>query len=129
VEDKVKLVTVRVNRKRWLRAKKQKEEIFSSYLYRPCDGKMCCLGFACRAVGMSVKDIHGQLRPGNVGDQLRATSLRGLVNPKTTDNDSRVAQRMMDLNDALPKGMTPTARERKLRELGKKAGIRFVFFN
>jgi len=48
-----------ISRKRWLRG----EGAGQSYLLRPDDKKMCCLGFYLRSCGVSAKEISGKGSP------------------------------------------------------------------
>lgn len=53
-----------ISRKEWLRGGPSRE----SCLYRPEDGKMCCLGFLGRAHGLSNEDMEHRLYPSSVED-------------------------------------------------------------
>jgi hypothetical protein len=51
-----------ISRKEWLRGGPS----MKSFLYRPDDGKMCCLGFLGRACGLTVKEMEYSSYPSNV---------------------------------------------------------------
>lgn len=52
-------ITVTVERRRWLRG----EGSTPSRLLRSTDGKMCCLGFACLALGKTEDEIRDRKSP------------------------------------------------------------------
>ena len=53
------LIPLVIDRRRWLRG----EGSVVSALYRSSDRKMCCLGFACLASGLLVRDIRDHRMP------------------------------------------------------------------
>lgn len=53
------MINVQVDRRRWLRGD------YESFLLRPSDNKMCCLGFVCLELGASEDEIRGVAEPGN----------------------------------------------------------------
>jgi len=48
-----------IDRKSWLRG----ERVIVSRLFRPSDGKMCCLGFYLEACGMSKETLSDKVAP------------------------------------------------------------------
>ncbi len=95
------------------------------------DSSMCCLGFACRAAGMSAKAItgFGMLdMPLNTG--YKGGIKKGLEKLVQRDGDSYydstlIAKRLAKEND----NTKPMRSEKKIIALGKKAGIAFSFIN
>lgn len=57
-KKKQKLIPLTINRKRWARGGKNGE---AALLNR--ESNMCCLGFACRAIGFSKNDIKDEFSP------------------------------------------------------------------
>lgn len=120
---------VRVSRKRWGRGEKGGGQLLDSH------GKMCCLGFACRQVGLKVADIKKAGLP--LGAYNRIVALDHLV-PETFLNspllhinsegmrtNSGLSMAAAIINDSL--ALTDKVRERKLRTLFKKHGHKIVF--
>lgn len=121
--EETKLLTrLVITRSRWLRG----EGPSKSCLRRGEDGKMCCLGFYCVALGKSDLQITGMSEPDHVGvhgwlDQahnewaLALSLVRG-----------RVVDILMDGNDRID--TTETEREASLTTLFRKYGhIELVF--
>ncbi len=95
-------VKVIVDRSKWLRG----EGTVNSMLLRPSDGKMCCLGFVCLALGRTEEDIrelkspadrHGSDfdRAGHGTVLLAAASYNG-----TTAEMPDAVGRAMEVNDS-----------------------------
>lgn len=112
--------TVVVKRSEWLRG----EGMSGSRLYRPSDGKRCCIGFACRQLlAMSDEDIsdrHALWRPEAIDGWMAAHSVasaEGWVGDWLED--------AYDLNDL--RGISDADRERALIALGHEHGIDFQF--
>lgn len=118
------LLQVTVEREKWYRGK----GAHGSYLVIPeiegstDAGKMCCLGFAGKAAGLTVEEMVGITTPGRIKDGV-PTSLHALV--EYGGDDSRFALRLMDLND--DHEMDDSARQAAITEVGVEAGIAFTF--
>jgi hypothetical protein len=69
----------------------------SSYLHRPTDGKMCCMGVMCRAYGLSTTDITGRATLYDVRIVL-PTEVREW-HYRLNDMGDRVIQLFYTLND------------------------------
>lgn len=104
-----KTVDVVVDRKTWLRG----EGSYSSFLLRPNDGKMCCLGFACKALGLRDHEIELVGEPCELDwdHPLRRADVKSLV----------VANDDTDITD--------DTREARLIEDGQRIGLNFSFIN
>lgn len=111
------LLKVVVDRRTWGRGDPSNSALLSS-----TTGKMCCLGFACLAAGLTKEQIKDRRVPSHIRDLLPA-ALNKLVSAGGLD--STVANLMMYEND---RG-NPECREAKLIELGCEAGIEFEFIN
>ncbi len=133
-----KLKTVRINRKKWARGN---SETNNKLLLRSADvrqmgedlikanrslreGNMCCLGFACLALGASKSAIAGKAMPDEV---YRKRILEGLVeHPSCPMSSTDFAQAAAEIND--DRTITNQQRERKLTKLSRQHGFNFVFF-
>lgn len=105
------MLKVTVNKKRWLRGDNE-----NSMLLRKKDNKMCCIGFLARELGCKREKIMGigQLAEVDHDTASKFTSEYDsyLIDAYETNDDP-------NLND--------TDRIKKLREIGKNMGVRFVF--
>lgn len=110
------MTKVIIDRKRWLHAET------NSQLLRKSDGKMCCLGFACLALGFSEEDIAGHSTPLHTKKVIPGLSIKNINNEYI---DTRTTSYLMWTNDYT--GMSDTEREARIIELGKKAGLEFEF--
>ena len=113
------MLKVEVNRKRWGRG------TGDGSLLR--DGKMCCLGFVCRKVGLSAEEIKHTGEPIDVvvGEKV-PKAMRGLYNKKL-DGRSKVCRALVRYND--DSVLSDKQREKKIISYGRKAGIEFTFVN
>ena len=59
--------SLKISKRRWLRGGGQEG---SALLETRENGKMCCLGFACRAMGIGRKDILGVCMPGDLDHHI-----------------------------------------------------------
>lgn len=136
-----KVLQVTVDRSKWLQGEGEED----SYLYRPDDGKMCCLGFVGLAAGLSEEIMADVSTPsGLITDQCITIpeSMSGLVDMSKEEEyqnfNSKICGNLMTANDEyleydydkaeqvvdpdfLPK------KEATLIELGKQIGIEFSF--
>ena len=120
----MKLTKVVVKRSKWLRGNPVRSVLLNE------SGRMCCLGFAGLKAGLSKADIWGLGAPSEVSAEaagiLQHSTMRGLCRADFNFSvNTRTCNALMKTNDK-PNVPLPT-RESKLRELGKKVGIRFTF--
>lgn len=108
------MLNVTVRRSQWLRGSND------SKLYRSSDRRMCCLGFACKAAGLSTGDILNKRTPNDIQHHLPKT-LEKLADGENTN----VCLYLMDINDE--RDVSAAKRESQLKKLGKTAGLRFKF--
>lgn len=83
---------LRINRKTWYRG-----FVSDSYLRRIKDQKMCCLGFYCRSIGYTVRDILGLSTPQDLFSELSYDKLKGLVN--ADGGNAYITQNLIEIND------------------------------
>ena len=93
-------------------------------------GKMCCLGFCAKSAGINPKIMRGASMPsdGRLGDagvdmfmeKFPALLYRDEYYPTNTN----IAHNLAEINDGMING---PKKEAKIKELGKEAGIQFVF--
>lgn len=124
------MLTVRVSRRRWLRGTKENVGKFSSFLLQhKGDGKkMCCLGFAARAGKIPAADIRGVATPRAVHtDKGWPKPLWGLLSSRgyRLPDNSRTCLLLMTTNDT--HRLAPREKEARIRNLGRKIGLRFIF--
>lgn len=128
------LKTVRISRKRWFYGDRRRAGYTASKLLIPdtvstdAKGKMCCLGFAALACGVPRRVIRGQGAPSSVvqiteGKPYRNRLSRFLKDGEDDCNDT--VYEMMEINDALT--LTRAEKEKALKPLARKIGLRFVF--
>ena len=109
---------VEIDRQKWLRGEGAK----ASYLLRPSDGKMCCIGFACLAAGCTPEQISNQQIVQSTLTNLYDTPLDFRTNTGDVSLES-----LYVVNDDLD--LEPSEREERLKRLGLKRGIEFTFVN
>lgn len=110
-----------VSRKTWLRG----EGSSNSYLLRPSDGKMCCLGFLALSCGLTPAEIegHSDLFVLERANKLPASLVIPADNPDDEPLNSDVCWDIMAVNDATER----KNREERLAELFAQAGIQVTF--
>lgn len=113
-------LTVTVRRKRWLRGGRT-----VSALLDVDSNKMCCLGFAARAIGVPRKLITDVLTPAGVNDFLKG--LNCVVGSGQIMGNTKTANALMEKNDDGTIGND--VREKKIASLGKRIGLKFKFVN
>ena len=131
---KNKKVTVRISRAKWSRghdgnslrlAYSKVKETGNKSAKR---GNMCCLGFACLALGANKKEITDHGLPSCV-EKLLPGLTEKYVNPYASVpaeiTDTKFSQDAADINDS--QKYTDREREKKLRKLAYKAGFKFMF--
>lgn len=115
--DAKPLVTVVVDRSRWYRGQSSKD----SRLLRE-DGQMCCLGFACLALGASRDDIFNRSRPAQLTGSVARLFVSGHGGIWTDATDAADAMRTND-----DKFLDEPERERRIIGMGRRLGLAFVF--
>lgn len=119
--SKTKPLTVVVKRKRWYRGR-----ACGSKLLRSSDNTMCCLGFACRQIGVPRSLILNVGSPGMIG--LLTVSKRFRIPGLTTKADkvnTPTCRALMRRNDNVDIG--DEQRESEITRLGKSIGLKFKF--
>lgn len=122
------MVKVVVDRAHWLRGEED------SVLLRPEEDKMCCLGFACLALGLERCDIDSLSSPVRVVEQH--PRLKGKLRVFLRDaqggwNDedvlnNRTTENLMRVNDDDTTD-DDVYREERLKVLGLQIGLEFEF--
>src|SRR2546425_7116102 len=120
-----------IDRKKWGRGD---GEGYGSLL-DPNTHKMCCLGFACRAVGAKPKELRNLSYPSDLYETWNEETynyersfpkeFKGLSGKKL--NDSQICRLLALANDNGK--ITDAVREKRIKTLGKKARINFTFVN
>ena len=119
-----------IDRERWLRG----EGSTNSKLLRLSDGKMCCLGFYCIALGLSQEQIREVNSPIGVADKLLAKGI-WMVAPVSSEELSGGVRRdvdigagnLMEINDSVIE--MPDKREKLIAEEFVKHGVNVEFVN
>lgn len=136
--------TLTISLKKWLRAgakggvatdaqRDKCEELpeglaAESSLLSKANGRMCCLGFACKAAGV---DAKGLLEVGMPDDLKHASRKKvyqafpWLFDSVSTDLNSDTASKLASVNDA--DDLTNTQRKRKVIALFKANGVKVKF--
>ena len=123
MSERLKVV---VERSKWLRG----EGWEKSKLLRSTDGKMCCLGFACLAMGATEEQINNMNSPTMVCNMGGGLELPMLTMVDTDHLGRRlihkdpVSEAMM-INDE--RILSESAREARLTQLLAKVGIDLEF--
>jgi hypothetical protein len=108
---KKKLIEVVVDRRKWYRGRRGD---YSRLRLR--DGRMCCLGFACRAVGLKAKDITDVGIPKHLSIELQPSWATDVA-----------IGHMVDTND--DDNLSERQREAALKRSGRQVGLRLTFVN
>lgn len=87
-------------------------------------GKMCCLGFACLALGATPDQIRDKPMPRDVSDEVELPGLRKLCN--AVWECSVFARNAAVRNDS---PLLDDQRELQLKQLASEAGFEFEFVN
>lgn len=111
-----------------------------SALLIPGTGKMCCLGFACIAAGLTPDQIRGKGYPYNIEQmttrarpsedpKILPPSLQPLVayEPDGYVMNSDTGSRLAKTND--DESITDVQREERIIALGAGVGLKFTFVN
>ncbi len=125
-----KLIPLTIDRRTWLRG----EGPDLSYLLRPADRKMCCLGAAALAAGATTEDILGTRNPPQVGNSKGRFPVPALCVPIANCYDldgnelaSTFVLQAMELNDHL--NLPDAEREAALIPVLAKLGFAAEFVN
>lgn len=120
---------LRINRAKWLHG----EGDYVSYLLRPADGKMCCLGFYGQALGVPTETLAYKKSP--VGSEIFCKKAPWLGD---TENFSEVCGDLMEVNDSCPDNQDKTRpvnivlsepeREARLTKLFAEHGVEVEFY-
>lgn len=90
-------------------------------------GKMCCLGFCAKSAGVKPESMRGTSMPNNLGyERARVAEKFPMlleVDYNSFDN-ADIAYQLATVNDGMVNG---AKKEAKIKQLGKQAGIDFVF--
>lgn len=118
-----------IERSRWLRGENDGKGNPAEPTLRDFDGNMCCLGFYCLALGVTINDMLEIPDPQHLidatGDKFK-DSLKYLVK-STSDkvDNTKICVELMDVNDSYEK--TEGMRERGIRARFKKMGVNVTF--
>lgn len=111
-----------IDRKVWLRG----ENFYTSCLFRPEDGKRCCVGIYLQSLGVDDEDIAGIESAHGVQCDL-PTEAKWLVYNSETNGAgaSRLASKLYQANDAV--GTPGYAREAAIAALFKERDVKVTF--
>lgn len=113
-----------VKRSKWARKDDEIESMGNSALLN-YEGNMCCLGFACKEMGVQENILNGAACPDEVGELLP----KG--NPLTIElgggvcNPSSLSSNAISINDN--PGLPSPEKEKQLTKLFKREGIKINF--
>lgn len=123
-----------IDRKTWLRG----EDAAESYLLRPKDKKMCCLGFYSLACGLTPDQIEGKSAPRGISREIQPDEFAWMFKDRTYRDYTRDAGLAMNINDTpvgerLDYGVhaqvieSEEQREKMLTELFARNGVEVEF--
>lgn len=117
------LLKVVIDRAKWLRGTGN-GTLLRDQPGKPDIGKMCCLGFVAKAVGMSDEQIteRGDISS-CLGSKPQPESIKGLF--ISSDGSLNAEDLLIKANDGV--NVPAKERERTIKRLGKAAGIAFSF--
>jgi len=114
------MMEVTIERSKWLRG-----EADDSYLLRPSDNKMCCLGFVALAFGYTASDIELLYTPADLANGEILMPWLVKINPEHHPRDTSLCNAIIEVNDNT---VSPNKdRESILTELFKTANIDIKF--
>jgi hypothetical protein len=126
--DNIPVTELVINRPNWIRG----EGSCASFLLRPGDGMMCCLGFYSLACGYTKPQIEGEIRPdGLVESHALMEPLEGLrwllktVNGGLSYNTNETCDQLMSIND--DDSLLKESREGRVAELFAQNGVKVTF--
>lgn len=122
-----------INRKRWGTGKDGGSLLGSN-------GKMCCLGFACRQVGFKPSEIKRRAMPNSLGGQNLTTQQKNskkwkglglFLNPFNREQNRKITAKLAAANDSTSNMYqnNPTLREQKIANLFSLLGVKVEFIN
>ena len=112
-EATTNMIKVVVDRKKWYRG----DRVHSLLLLT--NGKMCCIGFLARVLKYKPKDIR------NIAT-LNGTAQIAIQEQFIDDNEENL-NKAYGINDEPT--ISDSVREKELKQIGKKMGVRFIFKN
>ena len=114
-----------IKRSQWVRGNKLGLSKLLQVKGQSCDGtlRMCCLGFWCKAAGLTDEDIRGHGSPGDTDKLLEGLTYMSGQYESVFDTD--FTDDMIDINDDSEIG--EATREQKLTELANSIGVELVF--
>jgi hypothetical protein len=111
----MKLKEIKIPRRRWGRGR-------SGGSLRDNSGKQCCLGFVCRAYGLTRASISGNGMPHQILDDTKKKGLPTWILARKPKSD---VYRAADINDSI--GYNDDEREQRITQIFRKHGLRAVF--
>lgn len=129
MKTKKKLATLVLDPKRWLRGpmpNKAPGHDGGSFLLRPGDELMCCLGFECLRRGVKAKSMLATAIP---SDLARIPGGKSAFTVEVNGYGDTLEREIATINDTdeIPRSRKgDLARVRKLRPLFEKLGVRLV---
>lgn len=112
---------VTIKRSKWLRGASE------AFLRNPDTGKMCCLGFLARKVGLSTRQINDKREPEDLTQCI--TGLTKILNDFVSEvpflENTNICVDLMSTNDDTT--IDDKIREKQIKDLGKGIGVTFKF--
>jgi hypothetical protein len=112
-----------IDRNTWLRG----EGCDDSFLLRPSDNKMCCLGFLSETCQVPLEAIESQQAPSDVPKIYRSFLPKFLFREDDENDLSGICLELMEANDDEYFG--PKEREAQITQLFAENGIEVEFVN
>lgn len=110
-----------IDRSIWLHG----EDSGQSFLLRPSDGKMCCLGIYLHACGLPKKELSNVKMPSKLPNKIQKNIPEWLI---SIHDFSQGVDEASEINDTtLCEGMTAKTRERKLQKIFREHGTKVIF--
>ena len=107
------MIKVVVDRKKWYRGEREDSMLLLT------NGKMCCIGFLARVLKYKPKNIRN------------IATLEGIVHTtiqeQFIDDNEENLNKAYNINDDVT--ISDSVREKELKQIGKKMGVRFIFKN
>ena len=112
-EATTNMIKVVVDRKKWYRGDRGDSMLLLT------NGKMCCIGFLAKVLKYKPKDIRDI-------PTLEATDKTTIQEQFIDDNEENLSE-AYGIND--DPTISDSVREKELKQIGKKMGVRFIFKN
>ena len=112
-EATTNMIKVVVDRKKWYRGEREDSMLLLT------NGKMCCIGFLARVLKYKPKDIRDIAT-------LEGTAQTTIQEQFIGANEGNLG-RAYEIND--DSTISDSVREKELKQIGKKMGVRFIFKN